>query len=59
MHAQWKALSPEQKKELRDNRKAMIAAMTPEERAEMKKEREEWMNAHPHEKEHWNKPMSN
>ena len=59
MHVQWKALSPEQKKELRDSRKAMIAAMTPEERAEMKKEREEWMKEHPHEKEHWNKPMTN
>ena len=59
MHAQWKALTPEQKKELRENRKAMIAAMTPEERLEMKKAREDWMKTHPHEKEHWNKPMSN
>ena len=59
MHAQWKALTPEHKKELRENRKAMIAAMTPEERLEMKKAREEWMKTHPHEKEHWNKPMSN
>jgi Spy/CpxP family protein refolding chaperone len=59
MHAQWKALTPEQKKELRDNRKAMIAAMTPEERAEMKKDREQWAKAHPHDQDHWNKPMAN
>ena len=59
MHAQWAALSPEQKKQLRESRKAMVAAMTPEERAEMKKEREVWMQSHPQERDHWTKPMTN